>query len=418
VTLALEHREPDRVPLDLGGSSVTGMHVSRVYALRQALNLDPPGTPVKVMEPFQMLGEIGPDLRKVLRVDVVRLAAPTTNFGFRFENWKPWRLFDGTPVLVPGGFNTRPNERGDILMYPEGDSTVPPSAMMPKGGFYFDAIAREQPLKDSNMNPQDNLEEYGMVSEDDLKHYRYETERLFNETDNAILAHFGGSSFGDIALIRGMRLKYPRGIRDPKEWYASHITRPDYVYRVFQKQSELAIANLARIHEVVGDRIAAVFVTGTDFGMQRGSIMSNSMYRKFYLPFHKAVNDWIHEHAPWKTFIHSCGSIEPLIREFIEARFDIINPIQTSAVNMDLRKLKEKYGHKLTFWGGGVDTQSTLPFGTPEQIRKEVRERIRVLGTGGGFVFSAIHNIQPEVPVQNILAIYEALHEHDNYPIG
>lgn len=396
---------------------MTGMHVSRVYALRQALNLDSPGTPVKVIEPFQMLGEIAPDLMDALHVDVARLSAPMTNFGFKLENWKPWRLFDGTPVLVPGQFNTIANERGDVPMYPGGDHTVPPSGMMPRGGFYFDAITRQQPLNESDMNPQDNLEEYEMVSEEDLEYYGRETERLSGETDNAILASFGGSSFGDIALIPGMRLKYPRGIRDPKQWYASHITHPDYIHRVFQEQCELAIANLARIHEVVGNRIAAVFVTGTDFGMQRGPIMSNSMYRKFYLPFHKTVNDWIHEHTTWKTFIHSCGSIEPLIREFIEAQFDIINPIQTSAVNMDLRKLKEKYGRELTFWGGGVDTQSTLPFGTPEQIRKEVHERTRVLAAGGGFVFNTIHNIQPGVPVQNILAMYEALHEYGNYPI-
>ena len=135
VTLALEHEEPDRVPLDLGGSPTTGMHVSTVYALRQALNLDSPRTPVKVIEPFQMLGEIAPDLQEALGIDVVGLSSKTNLFGFRNEDWKPWRLFNGTPVLVPGRFNTQPNDDGSIFMYPCGDSSAAPCARMPKGGF-------------------------------------------------------------------------------------------------------------------------------------------------------------------------------------------------------------------------------------------------------------------------------------------
>src|SRR5512137_1634562 len=131
VQLTLNHREPDRVPLDLGGSAVTGMHASSVYLLRQALHLDPPGTPVKVVEPYQVLGEIQPDLVEALGVDVLPLGSPRTMFGFRNEGWKPWTLFDGTPVLVPAGFNTRPEEDGDLLLYPEGDYSVAASGRMP-----------------------------------------------------------------------------------------------------------------------------------------------------------------------------------------------------------------------------------------------------------------------------------------------
>jgi len=417
VALALEHQEPDRVPLDLGASNVTGMHVSRVYALRQALELDPPGTPVKVIEPYQMLGEIAPDLLEVLRVDVVGLSSRTTNFGFELKDWKPWRLFDGTPVLVPGEFNTEPDQNGDILMYPQGDRMAPPSARMPKGGFYFDAIIRQQPLDENKLNPEDNLEEFGIVSDEDLEYYRSEAERLYHQTDKAILASFGGTSFGDIALIPGLQLRYPLGIRDIKEWYASLVTRPDYIYRVFQQQCQIAMINLEKICKAVGNRITALFLTGTDFGMQRGPMLSNAMYRKLYQPFHKSVNDWVHEHTTWKTFIHSCGSVEPLIREFIEAGFDVLNPVQTSAANMDPRILKEKYGDSITFWGGGIDTQHTLSFGSSDQVRKEVHERIRIFAPGGGFVFNTIHNVQPEVPVENILAMYGAVHEYGAYPI-
>lgn len=132
VNLALQHREADRIPLDLGASAVTGMHVDTVYWLRQALGLDEPGTPVKVTEPYQMLGEIKPDLWGALGIDVVGLGKPTTMFGFKNEGWKPWTTFEGTPVLVPEGFNTEPDARGDILMYPEGDESAPPTVACPK----------------------------------------------------------------------------------------------------------------------------------------------------------------------------------------------------------------------------------------------------------------------------------------------
>ncbi len=409
VQLALNHREPDRVPLDLGGSAVTGMQVSSVYLLRQALQLDPPGTPVRVIEPYQMLGEIKPDLMDALGVDIVPLTAPKTLFGFRNEGWKPWTLFDGTPVLVPEGFNTEPEPNGDILMYPEGDRSAPPSGRMPKGGFYFDTIIRQPPIDESRLNPEDNLEEFTPISDEELAYFQREAERLYIETDKAILANFGGTGFGDIALVPAPWLKYPKGIRDVAEWYMSTVTRRDYVYRVFERQCEIALANLEKLYQVVGDRVTAVFVTGTDFGMQIGPFISPQTYRELYQPFHKQLNDWIHQHTPWKTFIHSCGSVAALIPDFIEAGFDILNPVQTSAAEMNPRQLKERYGDRLVFWGGGVDTQRTLPFGTPEQVRAEVRERIRIFGPGGGFVFQQVHNIMADVPPENIVAMLEAV---------
>jgi len=417
VNLALSHREPDRVPLDLGGSNVTGMHVSVVYALRQALGLDPPGTPVRVVEPYQMLGEIAPDLVEALGVDVVVLRSVTTKFGFDNRDWKPWRLFDGTPVLIPDKFNTEPDAKGNIPMYPQGDRTVPPSAIMPKGGYFFDAITRQRPIDEDKLQPGDNLEEFGPITNEELEQFRAEADRLYAQTDKAILANIGGTAFGDISAVPGVQLKHPRGIRDVKEWYLSIVTRPNFIFKVFEGQCEIGLENLVKIHSVVGSRITAFFVTGTDFGTQRGPIMSNATYRKLYQPFHKRVNDWIHEHTSWKTFIHSCGSVEPLLKDFIDAGFDILNPVQTSAAKMDPRHLKERYGDRMAFWGGGVDTQQTLPFGTPDQVRREVRERIRIFAPGGGFIFNTVHNVQPGVPVENVIAMYETLREYGTYPI-
>ncbi len=201
VEAALHHQQPDRVPLDLGATPVTGMHVSSVYRLRQALKLDPPGTPVKVMEAYQMLGEIAPDLQDLLGVDVVGLGGAKSFFGFQYDDWKPWTTFDGTPVLVPGGFRTDPEPNGDILMYPEGDCSVPPSGRMPKGGFYFDTIVRQEPIDDDKLNVEDNLEEFGPISDELLEHFTNEADRLSKTTDRAIVANFGGTAFGDIALV-------------------------------------------------------------------------------------------------------------------------------------------------------------------------------------------------------------------------
>lgn len=152
-------------------------------------------------------------------------------------------------------------------------------------------------------------------------------------------------------------------------------------------------------------------MSGTDFGQQTGSFISPRTYRDLYQPFHKQVNDWIHKHTSWKTFDHSCGSVRILLDDFIEAGFDILNPVQCSAQGMNPVELKQVYGDRLVFWGGGVDTQRTLPFGTPDEVRREVRERIKILGPGGGFVFNTIHNVQSGTPVENVLAMYETVKE-------
>ena len=409
VRMALNHEEPDRVPLDLGGSAVTGMHATAVYALRQALNLDPPGTPVKVIEPYQMLGIVEDDLMDALGVDVAPLEGPDTMFGFPKADWKPFTFRDGTPLLVPGGFNTEPEEDGALLQYPEGDRSAPASGRMPAIGFYHDSIIRQPPVDDDNLSVEDNLEEFGPINDATLEHFAREAERIHRDSDRAVLANFGGTAFGDIALVPAPWLKHPKGIRDIEEWYISLHTRPDHLKKIFTRQAEIALDNLARIHDAVGDRADAVFITGTDFGMQGGPFLSRDAYRDLFAPFHRRVNDWVHDRTSWKTFIHSCGSVISLVDLFIEAGFDILNPVQCSAAGMDPETLKAEYGKRITFWGGGVDTQQTLPFGTADAVRAEAAERIRIFAPGGGFVFNTVHNVQPGTPVENLLALYETV---------
>ena len=213
---------------------VTGMHVSCVYKLRQALGLDPPGTPVKVVEPYQMLGEIAPDLQDALGVDVVGLGGRESMFGFENKDWKPWTTFDGTPVLVPGGFNTEPEPNGDILMYPEGDRSAPPSGRMPKGGFYFDSIIRQEPIDERSSTSKTTSRSSRPISDDDAAVFRRRGRPAApRDATGRSWPTSAASAFGDIALVPAPWLKHPKGIRDVAEWYMSTVTRFDYVYELF-----------------------------------------------------------------------------------------------------------------------------------------------------------------------------------------
>jgi len=405
----LNYESVDRVPVDFGGTHTSGAHVSVIVRLRQALGLDKPGEPVKVIDPHQMLGEVAADLRQALGVDVVGLPGPRNFFGFQNTDWKPWRTFDGTNVLVPGKFNTQPQPNGDILMYPQGDRSAKPSARMPKGGFYFDSIIRQKPIDQTKLNPADNLEEFVLLGDEDLKFYERQAKELYENTDLAIASSLQGTAFGDIAHVPAPWLKDPKGIRDIEEWYISTVSRKEYIKEVFAGQAEIALKNLQRFYQAVDDKVNVIFLDGADLAAQNTLFCSPQTYREMYLPFSKKLNDWIHANTEWKTMKHCCGACEPLIEGFIEAGFDILNPVQTSAKGMAPEHLIDRYGGRIVFWGGGVDTQQTLPFGTPDEVRRQVTERLRIFGQKGGFVFNTIHNIQCNTPIENVLAVFEAL---------
>jgi uroporphyrinogen-III decarboxylase len=226
-----------------------------------------------------------------------------------------------------------------------------------------------------------------------------------------VIAAFGGTALGDIALVPAMNLRHPKGIRDVAEWYMSTVMRPDYIKSIYEKQVEIAIENLTRIYNVVGNKVNAVFTCGTDFGTQDSTFCAPEQFDEMWLPYYKKVNDWIHENTQWKTFKHSCGAVETFMNSFIRAGFDIINPVQINAGGMDPVKLKQKYGRDLVFWGGGIDTQKMLSFGTPAEVREQVLRNCEIFNKDGGFVFNTVHNIQANVPVKNLVAMLEAIQE-------
>jgi hypothetical protein len=403
---ALSHRE-GKVPVDFGSNSVTGMHVTVVEALRRHYGLD--DRPVRVCEPYQMLGEIEEDLKRAIGIDVEGVSSESTIFGFKSGDWKEWKAPWGQRLLVPGAFRTTERD-GALLIYPEGDTSAEPSARLPQGGYFFDTIIRQPPLDESRLDPRDNLQEFGPISESTLGFFK-SAAAAARKTGRFVMANFGGTGLGDIALVTGPMLPHPRGIRDVAEWYMATVANVDYVRAVFDEQTRIALENLRRIREVVAGNVDAAFICGTDYGTQTSQFCSVASFESLWAPYYKRVNDWIHANTPWKTFKHCCGAAEPFMRPFIECGFDIINPVQLSAAGMDAAELKRKYGDKLCFWGGAVDTQKTLPFGSPAEVRREALERCAILAQGGGFVFNAIHNIQAKTPVANVVALVDAVRE-------
>lgn len=401
----INHRQPDRVVVDFGSTAVTGIHVVVVEKLRQYYGLE--SRPVKVVEPYQMLGEIDSELMDVMNIDVAGLFGYKNMFGIPNEGWKVHRTFWGQEVMFPATFNYTHNENGDTLIYPEGDTSVAPCAVMPKTGYFFDALDRQKPVDDLNLKVEDNLEEFTPVKKSDLQYWGDQVKKA--DRSKAIVASLGGTALGDIALVPGLNLKDPKGIRGVEEWYVSTLIREDFVKEIFDRQTDTAIQNLKRLFEVIGNNIDVVFTCGTDFGTQNSTFCSPETYARVWLPYYRKVNDWIHANTEWKTFKHSCGSVISLIDLFIESGFDILNPVQINAAGMEPAVLKKKFGDRVVFWGGGVDTQGAFAFGTPGQVREQVKRQCDILNNGGGFVFNTIHNIQANVPFENVVAMLETL---------
>jgi hypothetical protein len=402
----LNHQQPERVVVDFGSTGVTGIHALIIEKLRAFYGLEK--RPVKISEPYQMLGEVDSELISEMGVDVIGISGSKNMFGIPNENWKPHKTLWGQEVLIPGNFNYTKNSNGDMYVYPEGDISAAPCAMMPKSGYFFDAIERQKPIDESELSVRDNLEEFGLISENGLAYWKNQID-LLKDNDKAVIASLGGTALGDIALVPALNLRNPKGIRGVAEWYMSTLTREDFIKELYDKQTDIAIENLAGIYSAIGNRIDAVFICGTDFGTQNSTFCSAETYDKLWMPYYKKVNNWIHQNTTWKTFKHSCGAVEPFISHFIESGFDIINPVQINASGMDSMALKKKYGERIVFWGGGVDTQGVFAFGSPQEVKDQVWRQCEIFNKNGGFVFNTVHNIQANVPFVNVVAMLEAL---------
>lgn len=410
--LTLEHQDPGKTVVDLGSTPISGISANALDGLRKALGL--PEARVKVDEPLQLLGMVEEDVRQALGLDIVGITPGTTMYGFQNRNWKPWKLQNGLDVLVPGDFNTTVDAEGRTYLYPQGDMSVPPAAVMPKGGYFFDNIIRGHVDYDDDDTPDgkaDFFDDFGLYTDEQLRNIEETCNDYYNNTEYGLIGGGALAGLGDFAIIPGPANKHPRGIRDIPAFMVAHYTFPDYIHEIFEYQLEIGLKNAALFHQATGDKIQAMQISGTDFGMQTGPYMTLDSYREFYKPYHKRINDWVHQNTNWKTFYHTCGSIVAFLQDFHEAGIDILNPVQCSAAGMDPHMLKEQWGDKFVFWGGGIDTQKTLPFGTPEEVYREAMERLEIFSKNGGYIFNPIHNVQSHIAPENLLAFFRAVRD-------
>ena len=398
VLAAVNHSEPDRVPLDLGGSRVTGIDAGAYVALRAALGLD--GGPPQVVDVWQMLAWVERPVVEALEADALPVPYLTGPFGLRVDAWRPWRLDDpdsadsGVAVQMPANFAPVADEEGSLCLYQDGNLV----AKKAPSSIYYDRMVEFEVY-----DPLPPVESWPMplFSGEELTWRRSWAETLRRETDKALI--------GDFGPILGRWGSY-------QEWMLNIAADPDYVLAFYERKIEALLRNMALYADAVGDNIDIVWL-GEDFGTQKGLMISPATFRRMVAPYYKRLFDWVHSHTSWKVLFHCCGAIYPIIGTLIECGVDILNPVQTSAAGMDPARLKAEFGDRLTFWGGGVDTQHMLPLGSLEEIRAQVAERIRIFGPGGGFVFSPVHNIQRDVTPERLLALYRAVREFGSYPL-
>lgn len=409
----LNHVEPEKVVLDLGSTSITGINANALAKLRTALGLEE--RKIKINEPLQLLGMVEEDLRQALHVDVVDITNNMTMFGFENKGWKPWRLQSGLDVEVPEDFNTTVDEKGNTYLYAKGDMNYPPASVMPKDGYFFDHIERGSiPFdEDTEGGREDFKDDFGILTDEELRRIEDRCNYFHNNTEYGMIGGGALAGLGDFALIPGPNVKEPKGIRNIPDFMMAHMICPDYIHEIYEYQTEIALKNAELFKQACGDKIQAIVISGTDFGTQNGPFMSLESFREFYKPYYKKINDWVHKNTNWKTFYHTCGSVVTFLQDFYEMGVDILNPVQLSAEGMDGHMLKEQWGDKFTFWGGGVDTQKTLPFGTSEEVYKEVTERLELFSKGGGFVFNTVHNIQGQTTAENMMAMFQAIDDYN-----
>jgi hypothetical protein len=406
VLKAINHQEPDRVPVDLGGSIVTGIMAGALVRLRRRLGMD---ETVRVYDCFQMLGEVAPDLVERLDVDLLPVEPEAVTFDhLRNRDYKPWRLFDGTLVQVPGEFKVEVSAQGDWVLHEDGDPAKPVLGRMPKGGYYFDDVKVSQIDPDFQPPDLDELRRSGWrrLSEKELRYFQAKAHTLRTTTDKAlVLTNWGKSHMG------------PASVGTLAEWLVLLVSEPAYVGELMDLAAEVALDNLKLTWEALGNDIDIIHIDGSDFGAQDRELFSPRIFERFHVPCYQKQTTWIHQHTPWKIAKHCCGSVPHLMEPMIRAGIDILNPVQTSARGMDAAWLKQTFGDRMVFWGGGVDTQRTFAFGTPEDVYCDVENRIQTFAPGGGFIWAAIHNIQYDIPVENILAAFTAAHQKGTYPI-
>ena len=391
ILTALQHKEADRVPLDLGAMLSTGITGMAYNKLKSYLRVRDGRT--RMYDLGQQLAEPETEILERIGADVLPL------FVSNPKRWKPSTLPDGSPCEVPEGFNPETLPDGSQVLR-DGQGHI--VSQMPKDGYYYDSVYF--PLAGvSTVEELDQYPSYSPIDETTLADLRERAKHLYENTEYALMLNGGGGIYEPAQGLRGWGAFMMDLAGDPA--FAGALL------------DRLVDANIQRLEQILPavEGYVQVIQVGDDLGMQDGPQLSPRLYRKVIKPRHQRLYRYIKEHSSAYLFLHTCGSVYPFIPDFIEMGVDILNPVQVSAKNMDSKRLKQEFGKDIVFWGGGCDTQQVLPFGTPAEVREEVKRRIGDLAPGGGFVFNQVHNIQVGVPPENIVAMYDAVRECGAY---
>lgn len=403
VLSALNHREPDRVPLDLSGHRSSGIAAIAYAKLRCFLGLEK--KPIRVYDPVQQLAIVDEDVLQRFGVDTIELGRA---FALTDDCWADWDLPDGTPCQMP---RWALPERDGSRWVIRSSKTGRVIAQMPDGALYFEQtcwpFAEETPNHDrigdvltesmwiAIASPPGPL----VAGPDGMNLLRDSARRLRQQTDRAIIGLFGGN-----------QLEMGQFLYRNDNFFMLLAGEPERAHDFLDRITAMYLGNLEKFLGAVGDSID-IIVFGDDLGMQTGPQISPAMYRDFFKPRHQILWNRAKQLAPVKVMLHCCGGVRELLPDLIEAGLDAINPVQISCRGMDAAELKKEFGRDLTLWGGGCDTRDVLPLGSPEQVRRHVLEQIRILAPGGGFVFQQVHNALANIPPQNIAAMLDAVAE-------
>ncbi len=386
--LAAIKREPDdRVPIDFGAMRSTGIMAIAYNKLKKYLGLEHlPQT--KVYDVMQQLAE--PDLKVVdyLGGDVVQVHRLAPAFRAKINRWREDTLPNGSECLVPESFRPVTLPNGDKVIVQDGREI----ARKPASGLYYEMTYF--PLRDARSSSDIDKMEWPLITPEETTFLIEQAERLRTQTDKAILGEFGGNVLESGEFHFGWDEFLMRLVTDRKlvEYYLDRLV-------------EWHLENLELYLRAIGDKIDIIQM-GDDLGTQQGLQMHPEMYRQVIKPRHRKIYQYVHDHTDAKVFLHSCGSIVEVIPDLIEIGVEILNPVQTTAAGMDPATLKKRFGKDITFWGGGCDTQHVLPFGSVEEVRRDVTERLKIFTEGSGYVFTQIHNVLADVEPEKVVAMY------------
>jgi len=391
----LNHQEADRPAIDLGGTSVTGTSGWSYRRLKQALGL--PTERVRIFDLFQMLAEVEPEVKDALGCDFDLLPKQRLIMGLDYGKWKPHTFWDGQTFEVPADFNPEMAADGTLnLPWEPGSAQM---MRMPAGGRFFDfvpdpeASAIEVPhIPESEWPLQQPLADEWLARE------RATAEACYESTTRALFAEPPLSAPCGYGSLYGFALKM--------------MTDPEHCRDFMMRAAEATARCYAQYLDAVGDCVEVIAICLADFGLQDREVFAPELFAEFYTPAWRLISDVVHRYPNVKVWIHCCGSVPGMIPHFIDAGVDCLNPVQWTAAGMDLATLKAKYGEDLVFWGGAAATQKTLPFGTTEDVAAEVRGVLDIMAPGGGYVVNAIHNILPEVPVENTVTLYQTAQQY------